>query len=577
MKLDRRQWLQSAALAAGALGVAAAGDAKASDRVVVLAKGASNTDYGPALEKVAAYAELHRREFGLPGMTLAFADQDGFRALMTLGLADVDKKEPVGPDHLFQIGSISKSFVAMTMLKLAEEGKVDFDAPVADVLPDLPLSKAPRFKVRQLLDHTTGLPDFAPMFPREMDGLWSGFPPGSHMSYSNTGYEILGRIIAKADGRPFGEAIRERVLKPLGMSATLPLVRDADRALYANGYSPLYRHLAYCRRDPLVAGPWTPMTNAAGSLASTPADMSKYLAFVIGASQGKGGPVFSDASARIFVKPTADAPPFGPGAKYACGVGVVQFNGRTLIHHTGGMIIFSSSFHVDPASGVGAFASTNCRVSEGYRPRQITAWACELMRAAREGKPFSEPPKIAETAAADPKDVTPAPLVSAADDTISLEIADGVMRARWNGEVVAVERAAPDAIVLRHPKLQVLPLKLNRKDGKVVSAWWGPVIFAADPAERTPKPVPEALQNLAGRYDNNDPWTPGVTRIVARADGLSLDGITPLVKLPDGCWRVGADANGCERICFGPTQNGKVERLTFSGVDVFRTGEVTDG
>jgi CubicO group peptidase (beta-lactamase class C family) len=577
MKMDRRQWLQSAALAAGALGLSATGAQASPAHAAVLTKGRSTTDYGPALDKLAAYVELHRQTFGLPGVTLAFADQDGFRAVLTAGLADVDRKEPVGPDHVFQIGSISKSFIALSILKLAEEGKLDLDAVVADLLPDLPLSKAPRFKVRQLLNHTSGLPDDAPLFPRGMDDLWCGFAPGTRMSYSNTGYNILGLILAKADGRPFSETVRERVLKPLGMDATLPLIHDTDRALYATGYSPFYRDRPYCRRDPLASGPWTPMVWPAGSIGSVPADMSRYLAFLIGASRGHGGPVLSDAGAKTFLTPTIDSSEFGPGAKYACGVGIVPFNGRTYIHHTGGMILFSSSFHVDPAAGVGAFASTNCRVSEGYRPRLITVYACELMAAARAGQPLPEAPPIDPIAAPEPKDVTPAPLVSAAGDSIALEIAEGAMAARWNGQRVGVERAGADVFYLRHPGLQILPLKLNRTDGRVVSAWWGPVLYAADPAARTPAPVPETLKCCAGRYDDNDPWSPGLIRVVARADGLSLDGVTPLVPLPDGSFRLGADAFGCERVRFDAMLDGKAQRMTFSGDDILRTGEVTEG
>jgi hypothetical protein len=397
------------------------------------------------------------------------------------------------------------------------------------------------------------------------------------MSYSNTGYEILGRLVAKADGRPFDEAVRERVLKPLGMTATRPLIRDADRALYAVGYSPLYRDRPYIRRDPLVAGPWTPMVNAAGSIASTPADMSRYLAFIIAAGQGRGAPVLSDASAKTLLTPVSEGEIFGPGSRYACGLGLYPYKGRTLIHHTGGMITFSSSFHVDAAAGVGAFASTNCRVSEGYRPRLITAYACELMAAARAGQPLPAPPEIGPMAPADVSDATPAPLVSRNGEAISLEIASGVMALRWNGQMLELERDGKDSYVVRHPRFQVLPLKLNRKDGRVVSAWWGSELYAADPAEREPAPVPDALKPFAGRYDNNDPWSPQMTRVIARSDGLYVSGTTRLTALADGSYRLGDEPEGCERARFDGLLNGKMQRLTMSGIDTTRTGEATDG
>jgi len=571
--VDRRRWLQGAAFAAGAIG--ATGAAAAASPATTVAKGRSKTDYGPALKAIAAYAEVHRHEFGLPGMSLAFADQDGWRATLTLGLSDMERKTPVKPDQLFQIGSISKSFIALVILKLAEEGKLRLDDVVADLMPDLPLAKAPRFTVLNLLNHTAGLPDDAPLFPP--GGLWCGFPPGSRMSYSNTGYEILGLIAEKIDGRPYAESERERVLKPLGMTATRTLIKDSERALYALGYSPLYRDRRYMRRDSLASGPWTPMNKASGSVASTPGDMSLYLAFIIGAGQGKGGAVFSDASARQFTTaPPVESHEFGPGAHYASGIGLVPFGGRTLIHHTGGMLTFSSSFHVDAAAGVGAFASTNCRVSPGYRPRLITAWACQVLAAARAGQPFPKPPPIPPMAPPEPKDVTPAPLVSQAGDTIALEVTGGAMRARWNGKPVRVEKAGADAYVLADPKLQILPVTLERKDGKVVAAWWGPVRYAADPAMRTPSPVPAALRPLEGRYDSDDSWGPGLNRVIARGDALTIDGETPLVPLPDGSYRLGAEEWGCERVRFEAPLNGHMQRMLVSGADIERTGAALD-
>lgn len=577
MRMDRRRWLQSAALAAGALGVGAAAAETEPARVAVMTRGQGRTDYGPALDRLSRYAELHISTFGLPGMTLAVADGEGFRATITAGFADLEARTPVGPDQLFQIGSISKSFTALGVLKLADENKIDLDAVVADLLPEAPLPKSPRFTVRHLLNHTSGLPDDAPLFPRGTDGLWCGFEPGSRMSYSNLGFGILGLLIERATGRRYAETVRAHVLQPLGMSATRPLIHDGDRMLYATGYSPYWRDRPYLRRDRISDGPWTPFSEAAGSVASTPGDMACYIGFLIEAGQGRGAPVLSDEGAKRFSTPTTATSEFGPDGRYASGIAVVPLNGRQVLHHTGGMLTFSSSIHVDPEAGVGAFASTNARVSPDYRPRLLTACACTLMAAARAGQPLPAAPELPRPAPAQPADITREPLVSATGETIALDAVDGAMVLRWNGQAIELERSGPDAYLVRHSRFAVLPLKLNRRDGRVVSAWWGPELFAADAAERTPPPVPEALQTLTGRYDNDAPWSPGVTRIVARADGLSIDGVTPLVQLPDGSWRIGLAEGSPERLRFDAVLNGRAQRLNFSGVDLVRTGEVTDG
>jgi CubicO group peptidase (beta-lactamase class C family) len=576
--MDRRRWLKSAVLTVGMVGAGAAAGATPSVDATIQVEhpGKAEVDYGPALARLAVCARTHIETIGLPGMTLAVADRDGFRATICLGYADVDRRIAVEPAHVFQIGSISKSFVALAILKTAELGGLDLDAPVAELMPEVPLPASPRFTVRHLLNHSSGLPDGAPIFPRGGDGrLWCGFPPGSQLSYSNTGYDLLGLLLERVHGKPLAEVLTSAVLRPLGMGATLPVIRDGDRALYAKGYSGLYRDRPYLTRDPMSEAPWTPVGWGAGSVASTPGDMARYIAFLIEAGQGRGAPVLSDKGARAFTTPTIDAQIFGPGARYAAGIGVVQLDGRPCLHHTGGMIAFSSSIHVDAPGGVGVFASTNARAQDDYRPRLVSSYGVSLMMAARAGRPLPAPVDLPMAPPIDAKEAMPGPLVSASGETLALRVGEGVLSLLWNGRAVEIERAAPDVILIRHPRFAVLPLKLNRQNGAIVSAWWGPTLFAADPAQRTPPPVPTALQALAGRYDNNDPWV-GMMRVVARADGLSLDGVTPLVLLPDGSWRIGSDPTSPERLRFDSGLNGKAQRLNFSGNDLLRTGEATD-
>lgn len=569
--MDRRQWLKSAAFAAGALGTVAAAERPA-PRVVVTSRGRSNTDYGPAIEALSRYAALHMDTFGLPGMTLAFADRDGFRAVLCLGFANIDRAEPVTPEHLFQIGSISKSFVALAILRLAEAGRLDLDAAVADVLPEAPLPRTPRFTVRHLLNHTSGLPDDAPTFPRGGDGrLWCGFEPGSRLSYSNTGFNLLGLILERLEGRPLADVLKARLFAPLAMDATSGAIRDSERARFATGYSPFQRDRAFLRRDRWQEAPWTPEVFGAGSIASTPGDMARYIAFLIEAGEGRGAPILSDAGAVRFSKPSIDAPIFGAGARYASGIGVVLVDGRPCLHHTGGMIAFNSAITVDAPGGVGVFASTNSSQGDDYRPRLITAHGVRLMTAARAGKPLVDGPALPAVDLADAKEVLPGPLVSAQGEAITLKVVDGRLRLGWQGQDLRVARAGPDVLAVAHDRFAILPLQLNRRGGRVVSAWWGPVLFAADLAERNPAPAPAALQALAGRYDNNDPWA-GMARVIARADGLWIDGVLPLVALPDGSWRPGPDATSPERIRFDAMLNGRAQRLNLSGKDLLRTG-----
>jgi hypothetical protein len=286
---------------------------------------------------------------------------------------------------------------------------------------------------------------------------------------------------------------------------------------------------------------------------------------------GQGGPLLSDADARAFTTPVIDAPVFGPKARYAFGLGVVPVNGRQLLHHTGGMMAFSSSMHIDPEGGVGAFASTNCRIG-GYRPRDVTAYACELMLAARMGTAAPAAPPIHDDdripKAADYR----GRFESVSGEAIMLRAEGDKLLAVYEGREVGVRSQGEDMALILHPRFDRLLLTFNREGGKVISAWWGDGLFAKDTPHRTAPPVPPELAAKAGYYVNNDPWT-GSFRVIARADGLYLDGVDPLIPLPDGSYRVGKDVAGCERVRFEAPLDGRPQRLVVSGVDHTRMAD----
>lgn len=390
-----RRTILGLGLAAGAAAAARAGEAGAQ----IESRGGGADRLGGAVADIAAYAEQHLAAYGLPGMTLALVGPGGFTALLRLGHADLARRTPVGPDHLFQIGSITKSLTALAAHRLIDAGRLGLDDDAAKLLPELPLP-GPGFTIRRLLEHSTGLPHDVPLFPRGGDGrMWQGFPAGSRFSYSNTGYMIASACIERVSGRPFGEVLTETVLRPLGMTSTRALIVGADRARYATGYGPFYGDRPTPRAGRLEVAPWVDMTEGSGSVASTGADMARYLHWLIAAANGQGAPLLSDAARARFFDTVIDAPGWEKGAAYGGGVARVQVGGRTLLHHTGGMVSFSSAFHADPDAGVGAFASSNVG-GLGYRPRNVTAFACQRLRAALKGGETPRPSASAGAVAA---------------------------------------------------------------------------------------------------------------------------------------------------------------------------------
>ena len=584
MTVDRRTWLKLVTVSAGA-GVASSGiatsaaamspPANPAPTITYLSKGTGKTDYSKALGLLADYIALHLKDYALPGMTFCVADKGGFSAVIDAGWSDVDRREPVGLAHLFQIGSISKSFVAICVLKAVAAGKLKLDDHIATHLPGVPLPPE-LITVHQLLTHASGLPDDAPFFPRGGDErLWVGYAPGTRFSYSNTGYALLGAILERIHEKPYGEIVRTEGLMPLGMTTAKSSIRSEDMPLYAVGYWPYFQDNPFPQGGRLGVAYFTDFTESAGCIAATSAEMTHYLRYLIGAGVGHGGLLLTDADARLFTTPVIDAPVFGPKARYAFGLGVVPVNGRQLLHHTGGMMAFSSSMHIDPEAGVAAFASTNARIGS-YRPRDVTAYACELMLAARTGAPAPAAPPIKYDDRIEKAADYAGRYETLGGEVIALRADGQKLLLAYQGQEVVLHGQGGDMFAVPHPRFDQLLLTFNREggkeSGKPVSAWWGDVLFAKDAADRTPAPVPPALAAMAGLYMNNDPWA-GNFRIFARADGLWVDGADPLVALPDGGYRVDKEAWGCERIRFEALVEGRPQRAIASGVDHTRMAD----
>jgi CubicO group peptidase (beta-lactamase class C family) len=201
------------------------------------------------------------------------------------GMANLELNVPNRADTKFRIGSLTKQFTAMLILQLAAEGKLKLDGKLADYLPEYPKPAAERITIHQVLSHQSGIPNYTtPEFmarrardsftPLEMAAVfWNrplDFDPGSKYAYSNSGYHVLGLVIEKLAGRPYEQALRERILDPLGMHDTGYDHTEAILANRASGYT----------RTPegMENAMWVNMTipYSAGGMYSTAPDLRKW-------------------------------------------------------------------------------------------------------------------------------------------------------------------------------------------------------------------------------------------------------------------------------------------------------------
>jgi D-alanyl-D-alanine carboxypeptidase len=350
---------------------------------------------GPADENLDGYVAAYMTAMNAPGLTLCLTDASRTVRTAGYGFADVDKHVAVNDEHLFQIGSITKSFVALVLLQLHDEGKLDLQAPVLNYLPGLPIETGfGPISVHHLLTHTSGLPDNLDVFSSDPAArLVQGFKPGEHFHYCNAGFSILGLLAAKLDGRPWHICVEARILARLDMTQTVGVIATASRGRAAIGYQPFWDDQVYPRQGRLSPAPNLVMDDTAGCIASTPGDMARYLRMLLNRGQGSNGRIVSEASFALMSTPYIKAPDFSSTASYGYGIAVDALDGHKILRHTGGMVAFASSIHVDLDGGVAAFASINAM--QGYRPTAVTEHAVRLLRAGRESKPLPAPPALA--------------------------------------------------------------------------------------------------------------------------------------------------------------------------------------
>ena len=525
----------------------------------------------PWIAQLDQYIGRHMRESGAPGLTLALANRDGLIRVSTYGFADTKAGSRVVPETMFEIGSISKSFVALTLLQLHDEGKLDLNKPIAEYLPWLKInSKFEPVTTHHILTHSAGLPAVPLLLDALLSELWTAYPPGKKFLYSNTGYNILGFLIEAIDKRPFADAIRLRILEPLGMSDTVPVITNKTRAKMAVGYKPINGSIPFALHGTLAEAQWLEMDMAAGSIASTPADMAKYIRMLTNRGGLPKGRLISEESFALFINPTIKAPFRGEDASYGYGLWISGIDGHTRLRHTGGMVAFSSSIDVDVTSGVGAFSSVNANL-RGYRPVAVTKYAVELMSASLASKPLPAAPAPLPLPT-EVKNAADYAGVFTSPDNKTLELkaeADKLILVHKRRPIV-LERAGRDQFIVKDPEFEIYLLGFVRDKGKVTEAYYGEDWYAgANYSGPKTFTVTKDLESYAGHYYNDSPWY-GDTRVVLRKGQLYADGVQPLVLRSDGKFGIN-DPEGPDWIEFESIINGRAMRMNLSGVIFRRT------
>ena len=296
-----------------------------------------------------------------PGIVVAMLEADGTSRILSYGSAGPDAR-PLGPQSVFEIGSINKTFTGVLLAQAVARGEAALDDPVQRFMPSgvtVPTRNGREITLLDLTTHTSGLPrlpdnhtpedrqnPYADYTVEEMYEFLSNHElrrdPGAEWEYSNIGVGLLGHALARAAGRPFVDLVRERITEPLGMEMTGYALEGAIGEWMTQGHG-----------DGAVVPYWfaTESIQGAGGLRSNIEDMLVYL-------EANVRPEDSDLGRAIRAahQPRRDD---GDGSRFGLGWGVRETPDGPILAHGGGTGGFSTYIVFNPTRGVGAVRLTN--------------------------------------------------------------------------------------------------------------------------------------------------------------------------------------------------------------------------
>ncbi|HKP87768.1 MAG TPA: serine hydrolase domain-containing protein [Blastocatellia bacterium] len=344
-----------------------------------------------ARKLAAAFPEIERlfaswvERTHMPGAVMGIIIDGEMVWVKSAGVRDLTSRDKVTADTVFRIASMTKSFTAMMILKLRDEGKLSLDDPVAKYVSELadlpyPTKDSPVLTIRHLLTHSEGFPEDNPWGDRQLaqsnetmsawmrDGIPFSNAPGVAYEYSNYGFAILGQVVSRVCGKPYAACIRDQILTPLGMRSTTFEMAEVPRDRIASGHK--WEEGAWKNEPALAHGSFGSM----GGIWTSARDLARYVAFLMSAfpprDEAESGPIRRSSAREMqqawraqparAIRPAIDAPLQLNVSSYGYGLGVSQdCRFSYTVGHGGGLPGYGSLMRWLPEHGVGLIAMGN--------------------------------------------------------------------------------------------------------------------------------------------------------------------------------------------------------------------------
>jgi len=309
---------------------------------------------------------------GCPGLAVGIVKDQELVYAEGFGVVNLETGGELTPRTLFHMASVTKPFVATSIVQLLERKKLTLDDPIVQHLPYFKMldRRYPMLTIRQFLTHSSGMPDVddyhwdepeydegaLERFVRSLTGRSLVSVPGARFIYSNMAFEVLGDLIAKVSGQSFADYVREHILLPLGMNDSSILIREVDPALLANGHVEeqdgkirVTEYYAYNRRH----GP-------SSCLYSNVVDMSKWAIANMNKGELEGRRILDASSYELLWEPAVlvgvrDNIPRHVGLSWF----LSSYAGYQTVSHGGRDIGYWTNFVMVPDAGVAVIVLSN--------------------------------------------------------------------------------------------------------------------------------------------------------------------------------------------------------------------------
>ncbi|MEQ7053754.1 cyclic peptide export ABC transporter [Paenibacillaceae sp. P-4] len=317
------------------------------------------------LEQIESWVQEQMEHAEIPGMSVTIVSGDQIILQRGYGFKDVSAGTAISPSTLFEIGSNSKAFTGLAVLKLAKENRLHLDDPVSKYLPwfqPVYHNQPAVITIEQLLHHTSGIPfDTIGHLPegygagelertvRILQNQPLNRAPGKTYEYATINYDVLGLIIEQVSEQSYAEYMKDNIFEPLGMKHTFAVQEPIASAELASGYKMAYTRPQLYSSPPFVG-------NApAGYIVSNAEDMALWLKIQMGIEHSGS---FEYSLIDQSHLPNRTVPPESTGASYAVGWDIFQ-SGEGEISHSGNNPTFSSFVGMRPAEGIGVVIMAN--------------------------------------------------------------------------------------------------------------------------------------------------------------------------------------------------------------------------